>query len=176
MSVNGFVAVGTVAEGGTTGTTRRYIFQFSVRDETFTGREFVYQTKVAGNFVADMAALDGHHLVVIERDGGRGLQALLRKVYRINLNARGSLAKTEIVDLAAVPDPDLVSSPPIHEGDAGLGDPYRVTCESIEAIHQVADNRLLLGCDNNFPNTGRNPSLAHDNEFIVVDVPELSDE
>jgi glycerophosphoryl diester phosphodiesterase len=33
--------------------------------------------------------------------------------------------------------------------------------------------RLLFGCDNNFPNSGRNPTLADDNEFIVVKVPGL---
>jgi hypothetical protein len=32
---------------------------------------------------------------------------------------------------------------------------------------------LLLGCDNNLPNTGRNPNIADDNEFIVVNVPGL---
>jgi hypothetical protein len=31
----------------------------------------------------------------------------------------------------------------------------------------------MLGCDNNLPNKGRNPGLADDNEFIVVDVPGL---
>ena len=37
----------------------------------------------------------------------------------------------------------------------------------------LGGNRLLFGCDNNFPNTGRNPGLADDNEFIVVKVPGL---
>ena len=78
-----------------------------------------------------------------------------------------------MVDLAAIPDPDGVSLPPIHDGDVGLGDPFRVTCESIEAVHLVDGERLLLGCDNNFPNKGRNPDLADDNEFIIVKVPGL---
>ena len=123
-----------------------------------------------------MAALDRHHLVVIERDNGSGLTALFRRVYLVNLantDAGGSLVKTQAVDLAAVPDPNLVSLPPLHAGDVGLGNPYRVTCESVEAIHHIGGNRLLLGCDNNFPNTGRNPRLADDDEFIVVKVPGL---
>jgi hypothetical protein len=161
------------------GTTRRHVFEFSIRDKAFTGRTWLYQTEQPGYFVSDMAALDRHHLVVVERDGGRGLSATFRKVYVVNLtdiDAGGSLVKTEAVDLAAVPDPHLVSLPPIHAGDVGLGNPYRVTCESIEAIHQIAGNQLLLGCDNNFPNTGRNPSRADDNEFIVVKVPGLRGE
>jgi hypothetical protein len=72
--------------------------------------------------------------------------------------------------------PRLVSLPAIHPGDVGLGNPYRVTCESIEAIQQIAGDRLLLGCDNNVPNTGRNPGRADDNEFIVVRVAGLRGE
>jgi len=83
------------------------------------------------------------------------------------------VVKTQVVDLAAIPDPDLVSLPALHTGDVGLGDPFRVTCESIEAVHVISHARLLLGCDNNFPNTGRNPNLADDSEFIVVKVPGL---
>jgi hypothetical protein len=46
-------------------------------------------------------------------------------------------------------------------------------CESVEAIHRVTGNRVLIACDNNLPNTGRNPALADDNELILVDVPGL---
>ena len=114
--------------------------------------------------------------MVIERDGGRGLTANFRSVYKVdlrNLGADGAVTKTPLVDLAAIPDPDGISLPAIHEGDVGLGDPFRVTCESIEAVHVVSHGRLLLGCDNNFPNTGRHPTLADDNEFILVKTPGL---
>jgi glycerophosphoryl diester phosphodiesterase len=163
----------TVAEAGTT---RRYVFEFSVRDEAFTGRTWVYQTEQPGYLVADMTTVGRHRFAVIERDAGSGLNALFRKVYVVSLadaDTGGPLVKRQVVDLAAIPDPKLVSLPPLHPGDVGLGDPYRVTCESIEAIHHIAGNRLLLGCDNNLPNTGRNPTRADDNEFIVVNAPGL---
>jgi hypothetical protein len=32
---------------------------------------------------------------------------------------------------------------------------------------------LLIGCDNNLPNSGRNAGLPDDNEFIVVQAPRL---
>ena len=115
--------------------------------------------------------LNNGRLLVIERDAGRGLTANFRRAYNVNLNktnADGSVVKTEVVDLAAIPDPDLISLPEIHTGDVGLGNPFRVACESIEAVHVVAQGRLLFGCDNNFPNTGRNPTRADDNEFILV--------
>jgi len=75
-----------------------------------------------------------------------------------------------------VPDPDLVSLPEVHAGDVGLGNPFRVTCESVEAIHPTSANKLLIGCDNNLPNTGRNPSIADDTELIVVTAPDLDDQ
>ncbi len=71
----------------------------------------------------------------------------------------------------ARPAPGLPTRhPPPATSDSAT--PYRVTCESIEAIQQIAGDRLLLGCDNNVPNTGR----ADDNEFIVVKVAGLRGE
>lgn len=148
----------------------RRIYRYDTRLGTFE-RLADYRVEVAGHFVSDAQALDSHHLLVIERDGGRGLTATFRGVYRVDL-ARpaddGSVTKTPIVDLTAIPDPALISLPAIHDGDVGLGDPFRVTCESIEALHVLSGSRLMLGCDNNFPNTGRNPGRADDNEFILV--------
>jgi hypothetical protein len=154
----------------------RRIYQYDI--ETGGAPTFVatYRTEVAGHFVSDVQALDNHRLVVMERDGGRGLTANFRRVYVVDLNttgADGAVLKTQVVDLAAIPDPDLVSLPALHTGDVGLGATFRVTCESIEAVHVISHARLLLGCDNNFPNTGRNPNLADDSEFIVVKVPGL---
>lgn len=163
----------TVAEAGST---RRHIFEFSVVDEEFTGRAWSYRTEDPAHFVADMWAVDQHRMVVIERDGGRGLTALFRRVYVVDLrhvDDDGFLEKTLAVDLAAIPDPDLVSLPPLRPGDVGLGDPFRVTCESVEAIYPINRTELLIGCDNNLPNTGRNPTVADDTEFILVAVPPL---
>lgn len=164
---------------------RRYLLEFSIPDRAFTGQVWQYRTQptVTGVqqccFMADMWALDQHRMVVIERDNGRGAPvppfpaAFSRGVYVIDLRQVGSdgfLEKTRIIDLTAIADPDLVSLPPIHAGDVQLGNPFGVACESIEAIHVIDAQRLLLGCDNNFPNTGRNPVLADDTEFILVHV------
>ena len=155
---------------------RRLIFEFSTRRREFTGRVLQYQTDDPAYLVADMWAVDRHRLLVIERDSGRGLTAVFRKIYLIDLrhtDPDGFLEKTQLVDLASIPDPDLISLPALNPGDVGLGDPFRVTCESVEAVHLVGGNRILVGCDNNLPNTGRNPGIADDNEFILVDVPGL---
>ena len=127
---------------------RRYIFEFSIEDRAFTGRVLQYRTEAPGHLVSDMAALDGRHLVALERDAGSGVNALFRSAYVVDLehnDAEGFLIKKQAIDLARVPDPDLVSLPPIHPGDVGLGDPFRVTCESVEAVHSLPGGRLLVG-------------------------------
>jgi glycerophosphoryl diester phosphodiesterase len=177
LSPNGWYLY-AVLEGPTVadaGTTRRRVFEFSVADAAFTGREWVYSTEQPAHMMADAWALDAHRLVVIERDGGLGLTALFRRVYVVDLRQvgpDGSLEKQLAVDLAAIPNPDGIGGVG-NPGDVGLGDPFRVTCESVEAIHVIDGSRLLIGCDNNLPNLGRNVSLADDSEFIVVSVPGL---
>jgi glycerophosphoryl diester phosphodiesterase len=155
---------------------RRHVYEFSIGDEAFTGRSWEYRTEHPNHLVADVWALDQHRLVVIERDLGSGALALFRSVYVVDLrrvDPDGFVEKRLVVDLTAIPDPDLVSLPPLHAGDLGLGDPFWVMCESVEAVHVIDGARLLIGCDNNFPNSGRNPGRADDNELIVVKVPGL---
>lgn len=166
---------GATVQDGTT-SNRRFMLEFDIAGGRFTGRVWQYRTEQPGYMVADMWALDQYRMVVIERDGGRGVDAKFRNVYvidRRDIGPDGFLVKHLAVDLTAIPDPGHVSLPPIHAGDVRLGNPFGVACESIEAIHVIDGERLLLGCDNNFPNTGRNPSLADDNEFIIVKVPGL---
>ena len=152
---------------------RRFVYEFSIQQKAFTGRKWQYHTNQPGYMVADMTALDDHQFVLIERDGGKGLDAAFRELNVIDLRDVGTdgfLASRTIVDLTAIPDPNLISLPPIHPGDVGLGNPFRVVCESVEAVHRVDDSTLLVGCDNNLPNKGRNPTMADDNEFILVHV------
>jgi glycerophosphoryl diester phosphodiesterase len=166
-------------EGATeadTDKSRRVLLEFSIASKAFTGRTWWYKTETGGYMVADMCALDEHRMVVIERDNGFGLEARFRSVYVVDLDKAGPekwVDKRLAIDLTAIADPNFVSLPPIHAGDVGLGNPFRVTCESIEAIQVLSDERLLLGCDNNFPKDGRNPALADDTEFIIVKVPRL---
>ena len=153
---------------------RRVIFEFSTEDEAFTGRTWQYKTENPAFMIADADAIGNDRFVVIERDAGLGETALFRNAYVVDLDrtdADNFVEKQVAVDLASIPDPDLVSLPELHPGDIGLGNPFKVTCESIEAVHVLDHRQLLFGCDNNFPNKGRNPGLADDTEFIVVEVP-----
>lgn len=155
---------------------RRFIYEFSVSRKSFTGRTWQYRAENAAYMISDMSMLDDHRLVVMERDAGRGLGATFRSVFLVDMRTVGRdgfVHKKAVLDMTAIPDPDEVSLPAIHEGDVGLGNPFRVTCESVEAIHPLGRGYAIIGCDNNIPNTGRNPGLADDNEFILVEVPGL---
>ena len=102
---------------------------------------------------------------------------MFRGVYEVDLHrvgATGFVSKEQVLDLTNIPDPNGVSLPAIHEGDVRIGDPFAVVCESVEALRVLSNSRLLVGCDNNLPNTGRNPTRADDNEFIVVRVPGIT--
>jgi len=154
------------------------VYEFSIRDREFTDRKVEYRTEEDSPLIADMWGVGGHRVVLIERDLGSGLNATHRAIYLADLrhtDTSGILDKTQLVDLTAIPDPDLLSLPPLHDGDVGLGDPFRITCESVETVHQVADDRLLVACDNNLPNSGRNPTRPDDNEFVLLKVPSLTD-
>jgi hypothetical protein len=167
-----------VLEGATvadlaTNPTRRFVYEFSTEDEAFTGRVWDYRVDSTTPFVSDVFALDAHRMVLMERDG---FAAAFRNVYVVDLRevpAGGELDKSLTVNLASIADPDRISLPALHPGDVGLGDPFRVMCESVEAIHVIDGEQLLVGCDNNLPNTGRNPTRADDSEFIIVRVPGL---
>jgi hypothetical protein len=160
------------ANSADTDQNRRYMFEFSIQGRALTGRTWQYHTTAPNYMVADMAALDEHRLVLIERDGGRGSTAVweLNVVDLRETTADGFLIPRTVVDLTAIPDRNLISLPAIHPGDIGLGDPFSVVCESVEAVHRVNGSTLLVGCDNNLPSTGRNPNLADDNELILVRV------
>jgi hypothetical protein len=154
-------------------TLERQVLEFSIRDEAFTGRVFRYHTDQTGHMIADATALDDKRIALIERDGGLGTSALFRNIYTVDLrrtDSGGVLDKTLVADLTRIADPNLVSLPAIHPGDLGLGDPFWVMCESVEAIHQLTSDTLLIGCDNNLPNRARQAQRADDNEFIVIEV------
>ena len=173
-----------VLEGALTDATDRFarrVYRYDIETRSFTrlADYRVTATTIAeadARFVSDAQMLDANRLLVIERDGGLGASATFRSVYEVDLRdvgEDGTAAKREVVDLAAIPDPDLVSLPEIHTGDIGIGAVFQVTCESIEALYVVSHSELLLGCDNNLPNAGRNPGRADDNEFILVKTPGL---
>ena len=154
----------------------RTIHEFSIRDKAFTGRVWKFHTDGKDDLISDMATVDRNRIFVLMRDVLSGAAVQFRSAYVVDLrktDSDGVLIKEKVLDMTAIPDPDLVSLPAIHAGDVRIGDPFAVVSQSVEIAYRLSDTRYLIACDNNFPARGRNPVLADDSEFIVVDIPAM---
>ena len=159
--------------------TLRAIHRFDLTTETYTGERWDYRTDAPAHTVPELVALDAHRFLVIERDTAQGAAARFKKVFLVDLHQvgpDGALVKTEVLDLLAIRDPDLISLP-AEPGDVGLGDPFSFPYETIEALLPLDGGHVLVANDNNYPfSAGRNPGRPDDNELIVVFVPALGHE
>jgi len=125
--------------------------------------------------VSDLTALDGHRLVALERDNFQGTAALHKQGFVVDLRRTapdGSLAKRPVVDLLQLADPHLISEP-ARPGDIGIGNPFSMPYQTIEAVLPLHGDRLAIVNDTNFGSMGRNPSLPDYSDFIEVRVPGL---
>ena len=121
------------------------------RHRRFTGERFAFLADVDTDgvdrhFVSDAQAVDRHRLRRSSSATAPTASAVpqgVRDRPARRAPPTATCAKTLVVDLAAIPDPDGVSLPAIHPGDVGLGDPFRVMCESVEALRIVRHDR---GC------------------------------
>jgi hypothetical protein len=112
--------------------------------------------------VTELLALDDRRFLVLERDGLEGAAARVKRLYRIDLDRleNGVPAKTLLLDLLAIPDPDHVAGP-----DSVFSFPF-VTPESVVRIDE---RTVVLVNDNNYPTSrGRSPDAIDDTEFIRV--------
>ncbi len=150
---------------------RRIINEYDIERGVYTDVQYQYRVDAPGNAIGDLTMLDRHRLLVIERDGGQGVDAQFKRIFVVDLrrtDASGFLEKREVLDLLTIPDPTLLSLP-ARSGDIGLGDPFSFPFVTIESVLPLGGNRLLVINDNNFPfSTGRNPTQPDDTEFIIV--------
>ena len=91
----------------------------------------------------------------------------------VPLGAPGTtVAKEQAVDLLDLDDPAGISLPG-RPGDVGLGDPFAMPFQTIEAVLPLGGERLAIVNDTNFGSMGRNPALPDDSELIAIRVPGL---
>jgi hypothetical protein len=143
------------------------IDEFDLATEAYTGVQFVYPLDAAGTAIGDMVAVDDHRFVVIERNGGTATSGTpFKKLVLIDtegLASGGTVAKTELVDLMQIADPDDLNG----DGSTVFTLPY-VTIENVLVLNR---RTLLVANDNNFP-YGGGRALASDNtEFIRITLP-----
>jgi hypothetical protein len=155
----------TVA-GDTPGTLR--LSEFDIESGAYTGESFRYPLDISGTAIGDMTAIDATRFIVIERNGATATTASapFKKLYVIDIAGvptGGTVAKTELVDLMAIADPDDLN----RDGATVFTLPY----VTIENVLMLDDHTLLVVNDNNFPYGGGRELASDATEFVRITLP-----
>ena len=145
------------------------INEFDIASEAYTGVSYVYPLAADGTAIGDMTSVDDHRFIVIERNGGTATNGTkpFKKLYLIDIGAvadGGVVAKTELVDLMAIADPDDLNA----DGRSSFSMPY----VTIENLLMLNDRTLLVVNDNNFPYGGGRDLASDNTEFLRITLPE----
>ncbi|MFJ5263149.1 esterase-like activity of phytase family protein [Streptomyces sp. NPDC088387] len=152
-------------EGSVTGDTPGDLrfSEFDLRKRAYTGKRFVYRLESTAHAIGDAIAIDRNRFLVIERDGGQGDDAKVKRLYLADTRDRdhdGVMDKTLVADLLDIANP---------KGLGGFGETFRFPFQTIEDVVLLDDRTLAVLNDNNFPfSTGRTAGKADDNEFITI--------
>lgn len=164
------------------------VLEFDIAKKEWTGRSWKYPLAVAGNAIGDFNMIDDTHGLIIERDSLEGSRfkacpegqvaptcfdkpAQFKRVYKVEFSpetAGQEARKVGYVDLLNIKDPNGKARQGGTEGVLDL--PFF----TIENVVMVSPTRIVVGIDNNLPySAGREPQKNDDNEFVLLDVPEL---
>lgn len=145
--------------------TRRIILQFDPQKGTFTGEHRMYHVDAPNVSIASLEAVSNTVLLVLERDTGEGAEAIIKRIYKIDLEDEVP-AKTLVCDLMNIHDEAGFTT--IEKGAIGLGPNYSFPYVTPECMAVIDNRTLLIVNDNNYPmSSGRRPPNTPDNsEFI----------
>jgi len=168
------------------------ILAFDLAAEKWTGQSWLYALEAPSHAIGEIALIAPDRALVIERDGGQGLAttacrpeppnvasvrppfpschpdpARFKRVFVVDLPKEGGGAhKRASIDLLAIADPKRQA--PSTAKDGRFSFPF----QTIEAIEPLADGRLLIANDNNYPfSDGRRPAYLDATEFILLTPP-----
>lgn len=164
------------------------ILEFSVAEQKWTGRHWLFVLSPGAASIGDFNMIDGSTGLVIERDNGEGTAdkacpagqkaetcfhdlAKFKRVVKIELNDANvgkPVRKIAYIDLMKIQDPNKKARKPLNDGV--LTFPFF----TIENVDVVDDKHIVVGNDNNLPfSTSREPNKADDNEFVLLEVEAL---
>lgn len=142
------------------------LYEFDLRAGAYTGRRWVYQLDAPNHAIGDAIAVDANRFLIIERDGGQGDAALVKKIYLADRRDRDgdrALDKTLVVDLLNIANPRRLG---------GFGEVFRFPFVTIEDVLLLDERTIAVLNDNNYPSSsGRTPGLPDNNEFITIRLP-----
>lgn len=140
------------------------INEFDIDSESYTGVSYLYPLEAAGTAIGDMTAIDDDRFIVIERNGATATSGTpFKKLFVIDTSAAGNggvVAKTELVDLMHVADPDDLN----RDGKTIFTFPYT----TIEDVLILDERTLLVINDNNFPYGGGRVLASDDTELLKI--------
>jgi hypothetical protein len=149
--------------------TIRRMYTFDIDKRRYVGGYREYRVADPSYLVSDLTALDAKRFVSLERDNFQGPAAVHKKAFVLDRHG-----KHEVLDQLNIADPHGISlRGPVRAGDFGLGDPFKMPYQTIEAVLPVGGNELAIVNDTNFGSTGRNAALPDYSDFIRVRVPRL---
>jgi glycerophosphoryl diester phosphodiesterase len=151
----------------------RRVYEFDLAERRYERGWREYRVARPELLVADLTLLDDDRFVSLERDNAEGLAARHKQAFEVTLARRGELTKRRLADLLDLRDPARISLPG-RPGDVGLGDPFSMPYQTIEAVLPVGHDRLAIVNDTNFGSRGRNPGLPDASDFVVVFTPRPS--
>ena len=163
------------------------ILEFDVARGAYTGKQWRYPLEASGHAIGDFNLIDATRALVIERDNKEGDPRLrctagpkpdcfadpaaFKRVYLVDLaraNDQGVLEKLAYIDLLAIADPDGIARSGTRDGV------FTFPFVTIENVDMVDERTIVVANDNNFPfSNGRQPQVADDNEFVLLDVGDL---
>lgn len=154
------------------------IYTFNIAESKFVNIDahhpsFRYRLDEGATAIGDFTMYSDTGGLIIERDSEENDKALLKKVYKVNLDKTdedGFLLKTLLADLLDIDDPHDLN----QDGDLSFSFPFW----TIEGLVVVNKTTLGIVNDNNYPlgqardNSGKHPD---NNEFILIEVDPLWD-
>jgi len=153
--------------------TIRRMYTFDIAKRRYAGGHREYRVADPSHLVSDLTALDARRFVALERDNLEGPAAVHKRAFIVGAR-HGALTKRELLDELDIADPLGISlRGPVRPGDFGLGNPFRMPYQTIEAVLPVGGSELAIVNDTNFGSMGRNASLPDYSDFIRVRVPGL---
>jgi hypothetical protein len=168
------------------------VVAFDPQSREWTGESFLFPLADGATAIGDFNFVDETRALVIERDNGEGdpslrcegapqpdcfpNPAMLKRVVLIDtadINEDGRVRRIGHIDLMNIDDPNgLARLETVADRD--LSGKFTMPFFTIEDVMVYDDGQILVGTDNNLPfSSGRQLDEAKDNEFVLLNVPEM---
>jgi glycerophosphoryl diester phosphodiesterase len=139
------------------------LYEFDLATGKYDGVKGFYKLENAANAIGDMTVINANEYLVIERDGGQGVDAKFKKIFKIDLSqkdASGFFAKEEIADLLNIQDGSDLNR------DGSMV--YKMPFVTIEDVLVIDDRTILVANDNNYPFSLGRPPAIDNNEIVIL--------